>query len=84
VDLKDKVLKIDLGSDANQGSLEDAASGYSLEVRGVDSEIKQEAVSALTMLGFAAASSGKVVDKILKAEPSASVEQVIRQALKML
>jgi Holliday junction DNA helicase RuvA len=84
VDLKDKVLKIDLGSDANQGSLEDAASGYSLEVRGVDSEIKQEAVSALTMLGFAAAASGKVVDKILKAEPSASVEQVIRQALKML
>lgn len=84
VDLKDKVLKIDLGSDANQGSLEDAASGYSLEVRGVDSEIKQEAISALTMLGFAAAASGKVVDKILKAEPSASVEQVIRQALKML
>jgi Holliday junction DNA helicase RuvA len=50
----------------------------------VDSEIKQEAVSALTMLGFAAAASGKVVDKILKAEPQASVEQVIRQALKML
>lgn len=84
VDLKDKVLKIDLGSDANQGSLEDAASGYSLEVRGVDNEVKQEAVSALTMLGFAAAASGKVVDKILKADPSASVEQVIKQALKML
>ena len=84
VDLKDKVLKIDLGSDANQGSLEDAASGYSLEVRGVDNEVKQEAVSALTMLGFATAASGKVVDKILKADPSASVEQVIRQALKML
>jgi Holliday junction DNA helicase RuvA len=84
VDLKDKVLKIDLGSDANQGSLEDAASGYSLEVRGVDNEVKQEAVSALTMLGFAAAASGKVVDKILKADASASVEQVIKQALKML
>jgi Holliday junction DNA helicase RuvA len=84
VDLKDKVLKIDLGSDANQGSLEDAASGYSLEVRGVDSEIKQEAISALTMLGFAAAASGKVVDKILKGDASASVEQVIKQALKML
>lgn len=84
VDLKDKVLKIDLGSEANQGSLEDAASGYSLEVKGVDSEIKQEAVSALMMLGFAAAASGKVVDKILSADPSASVEQVIKQALKML
>lgn len=84
VDLKDKVLKIDLGSQANQGSLEDAASGYSLEKLGEDSAVKQEAVSALTMLGFAAAASGKVVDKILKADPTSTVEQVIRQALKML
>ena len=84
VDLKDKVLKVELGSEANQVSLEDAASGYSLEVRGLDNEIKQEAVSALVMLGFAAAASGKVVDKILKEGPSASVEKVIKQALKML
>ena len=84
VDLKDKVLKIDLGAEANLSSIEDAASGYSLEVKGVDSEVKQEAVSALTMLGFPAAASTKVVDKILKAEPTASVEQVIKQALKML
>ena len=84
VDLKDKVLKIDLGAEANLSSLEDAASSYSLEVKGVDSEVKQEAVSALTMLGFPVAASTKVVDKILKAEPTASVEQVIKQALKML
>ena len=84
VDLKDKVLKIDLGSQASQGSLEDAASGYSLEVQSEDSAVKQEAVSALVMLGFAAAASGKVVDKILKATPDSSVEQVIKQALKML
>ena len=84
VDLKDKVLKIDLGSQAALDSLEDAASGYSLEVKGVDSAVKQEAVSALVMLGFAAAASGKVVDKILKAAPESSVEQVIKQALKML
>ena len=84
VDLKDKVLKIDLGSQANHGSLEDAASGYSLEVQSEDSAVKQEAVSALVMLGFAAAASGKVVDKILKAAPESSVEQVIKQALKML
>lgn len=83
VDLKDKVLKIDLGSN-NQEILEDAAGGYGLELHGVDNEVKQEAVSALTMLGFAAAASGKVVDKILKADASASVEQVIKQALKML
>jgi Holliday junction resolvasome RuvABC DNA-binding subunit len=36
------------------------------------------------MLGFAAAASGKGEDKILKDEPNASVEQVIKKALKML
>ena len=46
--------------------------------------VRTEAISALTMLGFATAASGKAVDKILKAEPTASVESVIRQALKML
>lgn len=84
VDLKDKVLKVDLGSPANQDGLENATSGYSLEVKGVDSAVKQEAVSALTMLGFAAAASSKVVDKILSTEPTASVELVIKMALKML
>lgn len=84
VDLKDKVLKVDLDSQASQGGLENAASGYGLDTKGADSEVKQEAVSALTMLGFPAAASGKVVDKILSAEPDASIEQVIKQALKML
>ena len=80
VDLKDKVLKIDLDNQEPGAKSQDMFVTSSE----VDSEIKQEAVSALTMLGFAAAASGKVVDKILKAEPQASVEQVIRQALKML
>lgn len=84
VDLKDKVLKVDLDSQASQVGLENAASGYGLETKGADSEVKQEAVSALTMLGFPAAASGKVVDKILSAEPDASIEQAIKQALKML
>ena len=84
VDLKDKVLKIDLGSDV-QGQLGDEAMRLSGdEAMTVDSEVKQEAVSALTMLGFAAAASGKVVDKILKEDPNASVEKVIKMALKML
>lgn len=80
VDLKDKVLKIDLGVEMVQNG--STVVQDSLTV--VDNEVKQEAVSALTMLGFAAAASGKVVDKILKSEPQASVEQVIRQSLKML
>ena len=80
VDLKDKVLKIDLESQEQGTKSQD---GLLLSVE-VDNEVKQEAVSALTMLGFATAASGKVVDKILKEDPSASVEKVIKMALKML
>ena len=58
VDLKDKVLKIDLGADAQIGSesfnAADAAVQSGSELY---NEVKQEAVSALTMLGFAAAAS---------------------------
>lgn len=77
VDLKDKVLKIDFGNDPAELPL-------GLDLASADNELKTEAVSALTMLGFAAAASAKVVDKILKATPSANVETIIRQALKML
>jgi Holliday junction DNA helicase RuvA len=80
VDLKDKVLKIEMESPEHGTKNQDIL----LVPAQMDSEVKQEAVSALTMLGFAAAASGKVVDKILKAEPQASVEQVIKQALKLL
>lgn len=80
VDLKDKVLKVDL-EDQAQGIKSQDGLLSSVEV---DNEVKQEAVSALTMLGFAAAASGKVVDKILKEDPNASVEKVIKMALKML
>lgn len=75
VDLKDKALKLDLGGDPTELPM--------LEVE-VDTGLKAEAISALTMLGFAAAASGKAVDKILKAEPSLTVEGVIRKALTML
>ena len=76
LDLKDKVLKIDLGVEAATNLFDEPAAA--------DSEVKTEAVSALTMLGFAAAASSKAVDKILTQNPSASVEAVIRQALKLL
>ena len=81
VDLKDKVLKIDLGSGVQEFS---GSAVQELSTSNEDSAVKQEAVSALVMLGFAAAASGKVVDKILKTAPESSVEQVIKQALKML
>ena len=85
VDLKDKVLKIDLGADAQISSESFSAADAAVQSGSeLYNEVKQEAVSALTMLGFAVAASGKVVDKILKEEPTASVEKVIKMALKML
>ena len=75
VDLKDKVIKLDLGGDPTEIPMLDVEA---------DNGVKTEAVSALTMLGFAAVASGKAVDKILKAEPALSVESVIRKALTML
>ena len=76
VDLKDKAIKLDLGGDPTELPMDFGAE----EENGV----KVEAVSALTMLGFPAAASGKAVDKILKSEPSLAVEAVIRKALTML
>ena len=79
VDLKDKVLKIDLGNGVDVSETD--SSGFSIAE---SNPVKEESVSALTMLGFSAAASGKAVDKILQESPTAAVEQVIRLALKML
>ncbi len=78
VELKDKVLKIsDVSLEVEKlGGLEVAAP--------VNSAVKEEATAALAMLGFPAAASGKVVDKILSSEPALTVERVIKLALKML
>lgn len=46
--------------------------------------IKDEALSALVMLGFIKGNAQKVVDKILATEPNSRVEDVIKKALKML
>lgn len=43
-----------------------------------------EALSALEVLGFVRKSAEKVVDKIIKQDPNASVELIIKQALKNL
>ena len=50
----------------------------------MDKEVKDEAVGALTMLGFAPAPSAKVVVAILKEQPSLPVEQVVKLALKQI
>jgi Holliday junction DNA helicase RuvA len=72
VDLKDKMK---LGG-ADGGTKIAAASALSSGGR--------EAVSALVMLGFPQAASHKAVEKIVRENPSAAVEAVIKEALKRL
>ena len=75
VDLKDKIKTGAVAMDsAAMGNLITAA----------NAQVQEEAISALTMLGFAQAPSQKVVLGILKEEPDAPVEQVIKLALKRL
>lgn len=49
-----------------------------------DVNVKDEAVAALTMLGFSPAPAAKVVVAILSKQPAMPVEQVVKQALKMI
>tara|TARA_B100000809_G_scaffold38098_1_gene33344 strand:- start:41508 stop:42089 length:582 start_codon:yes stop_codon:yes gene_type:complete len=67
LDLKDKVLKT-FGLDENE-----------LPVHNTN---KEEALSALEVLGFARKISEKVLDKIIKVEADLSVEVLIKKALK--
>lgn len=73
VDLKDK---IGIGSATIENGVMATAVG--------NSTVMEEAIAALTMLGFAAAPSQKVVVAILKDDPQAPVESVIKQAFKRL
>ena len=76
VDLKDK---------SKTGAVAAAAAGAGgVSSLPANNEVMDEAVAALTMLGFAQAPSQKVVIGILKEEPNAPVEQVIKLALKRL
>ena len=49
-----------------------------------NTQVRDEAVGALTMLGFAPAPSSKVVVAILKEQPDLPVEQVVKLALKQI
>ena len=69
IDLKDKVLKV-----------------YGIDELSLipNNTHKDEALSALDVLGFNKKQSEKVVERILKAQPEALVEQIIKEALKNL
>ena len=49
-----------------------------------DNTIREEALSALVMLGFVKNSVDKILDKIIKANAPTSVEELIKVALKQL
>lgn len=69
VDLKDKVKKTE----------------YAEEIVGaVNNSVKNEALSALVILGFSKNAASKALDKLMKQSPDASVEVLIREALKLL
>ncbi len=74
VDLKDKISTTDIGTSTTSAPISITA----------NNEIYEEAIAALTMLGFAQTPSQKVVAAILKEEPEAAVEKVIKLALKRL
>ncbi len=69
LDLKDKILKI-----------------YDIDEVSVskDNTNKDEALSALEVLGFVRKQAERAVDKIVIAQPEATVETIIKQALKNL
>ena len=76
VDLKDKIVSSGIASELPSNAGNDAAL--------VNNSVKDEAVGALTMLGFSPAPSAKVVVAILKAQPDLPVEQVVKLALKQI
>ncbi len=69
LDLKDKVIKV-LGDDEVFVSQNNTN--------------KEEALSALEILGYNRRQAGKVVEKIVKEDPESTVESIIKLALKKL
>lgn len=75
VDLKDKILSLGIAQEVAAGTAADST---------IPTDVRDEAVAALTMLGFSPAPSAKVVTAILTDNPSLPVEQVVKQALKQI
>ena len=71
LELKDKIVK---GEGASAGIIFQADNNSDIE----------EATSALTMLGFSKPNVNKAIQAVLKKNPNAKVEEIIKAALKML
>ena len=74
IDLKDKIVSMGIAEELHVAASPSAAS--------INTEVRDEAVSALTMLGFSPAPSAKVVSQIITEQPDLPVEQVVKLALK--
>lgn len=81
VDLRDKIAVGDLGDLVQQLPLSTSPTN---NMPAIDKEVRDEAIGALTMLGFSPAPSAKVVNEILRQQPGIPVEQVVKLALKQI
>ena len=77
LDLKDKIVSTGIADELHVAKQHSAGPS-------VNAAVKDEAVSALTMLGFSPAPSAKVVVEILTAQPDLQVEMVVKEALKRI
>ena len=75
VDLKDKILSLGIAQEVAAGTAADS---------NIPVDVRDEAMAALTMLGFSPAPSAKVVTAILTDNASMPVEQVVKLALKLI
>ena len=75
VDLRDKIIALGIADEIPAGGTMAAP---------VNNAVRDEAVAALTMLGFSPAPTQKVVVQILQAQPTLPVEQVVKLALKQI
>jgi len=75
VDLRDKIVALGIADEIPAGGAMAAP---------VNNAVRDEAVAALTMLGFAPAPTQKVVVGILSEQPDLPVEQVVKLALKQI
>ena len=75
VDLKDKILSQGIAQEVSAGTAADST---------IPVDVRDEAVAALTMLGFSPAPTAKVVTAILTDDATLPVEQVVKLALKQI
>ena len=75
VDLKDKILSLGIAQEVSAGTAADNT---------IPVDVRDEAVAALTMLGFSPAPTAKVVTAILTDDATLPVEQVVKLALKQI